>query len=394
MQFSFAYTHSPIDFYFRQSPRDFVVEEVPLYPFSGEGVHLVLKIRKKNCTTFELLKILSNHLGIKEKDIGYAGLKDKNALTIQHLTLPLSVRKSLESFTHKEIKILETTLHNNKLKIGHLKGNKFFVRIKKLDSLNAQKIVQVVKNIQKYGIPNYFSYQRFGKDGKNYLQGKAIAEQTQKVRNKKMQNFLLSAYQSYLFNAWLSLRLDISHIISANPAHSIAKALQMYADNLTDNLKAFIPSLAIPQIFTQHDYCNALKSQEHYFKLFSGDIMCHYPFGKNFSIENREDLMQESQRFLSKDIAPTGLLSGIKANVSKEVAGAFEIPFSDSKIQSVGTRRYAWIFPQDLQFTYKEEEAQGEFSFFLPKGAYATNLLREIAHREIMESQSEEESDV
>lgn len=354
----------------------------------------MLKIRKKNCTTFELLKILSNHLGIKEKDIGYAGLKDKNALTIQHLTLPLSVRKSLESFTHKEIKILETTLHNNKLKIGHLKGNKFFVRIKKLDSLNAQKIVQVVENIQKYGIPNYFSYQRFGKDGKNYLQGKAIAEQTQKVRNKKMQNFLLSAYQSYLFNAWLSLRLDISHIISTNPAHSIAKALQIYADNLTDNLKAFIPSLAIPQIFTHHDYCNALKSQEHCFKLFSGDIMCHYPFGKNFSIENREDLMQESQRFLSKDIAPTGLLSGIKASVSKEVAGAFEIPFSDSKIQSVGTRRYAWIFPQDLQFTYKEEEAQGEFSFFLPKGAYATNLLREIAHREIMESQNEGESDV
>ena len=394
MQFSFAYTHSPIEFYFRQSPRDFVVEEVPLYPFSGEGVHLVLKLRKKNLTTFELLKILSTHLGIKEKDIGYAGLKDKNALTIQHLTLPLSARHQLESFTHPEIKILETTLHNNKLKIGHLKGNKFFVRVKKLDSLNAQKVAQVVENIQKYGIPNYFSYQRFGIDGKNYLQGKAIVEKKQKVRNRKMQNFLISAYQSYLFNAWLSLRLDISHIISANPAHSIGKALQIYAKSLENSAKAPIIPFMVPQIFTHHDYCNALKAQEHCFKLLNGDIMSHYPFGKHFSIENIEDLSKESQRFLTKDIAPTGLLSGTKANVSKEVAESFEIPFQDSKIPSVGQRRYAWIFPQDLQFSYKEEEAQGEFSFFLPKGAYATNLLREVAHREIIESQNERGEDV
>ncbi|TLD85125.1 tRNA pseudouridine(13) synthase TruD [Helicobacter sp. MIT 11-5569] len=370
MNLTFAYTHSPIEFYFRQSPRDFVVEEVPLYPFCGSGMHLILKVRKKNLATFELLKILSNHLGIKEKDIGYAGLKDKNALTIQHISLPISTKIKLESFTHNDIKILESTLHNNKIKIGHLKGNKFFIRIKKLNPLNAQKVEQVVESIEKFGIPNYFSYQRFGIDGKNYLQGKEIIEKKKYIRDKKIRNFLISAYQSYLFNAWLSLRIEISHIIAST--QEIKKALELY-----------LQSNVIPTIFEDKTYCAALKAQNHPFKLLEGDILCHYPFGKHFLLE--KDLLKESTRFLKKDIAPTGLLNGEKAALSQKCAEFFEEKFLDNRIQSVGQRRYAWIFPQDLQFSYKKEEAQGELSFFLPKGAYATNLLRELAHREIME---------
>ncbi|EEO26632.1 tRNA pseudouridine(13) synthase TruD [Helicobacter winghamensis] len=373
MNLSFAYTHSPIEFYFRQSPRDFVVEEVPLYPFNGDGMHLVLKIRKKNLTTFELLKILSNHLGIKEKDIGYAGLKDKNALTIQHISLPYFIKDKLENFIHPDIKILDSNLHHNKIKIGHLKGNKFFLRVKKLSPLNAQKIVQAVESIKKFGVPNYFSYQRFGADGRNYLQGREIVEKKRRLRDRKMHNFLISAYQSYLFNLWLSMRIDISHIIASYDIKEISKALELY-----------LQTNDIPACFKESMFCNKIKSQKHPFKLLEGDMLCHYPYGKHFFLESME---KESLRFLQKDIAPTGLLSGKKAMFALGCAEFFEKKFLDSNILSIGQRRYAWVFPQDLEFFYKEQEAQGEFSFFLPKGAYATNLLREIAHREIKEEE-------
>ena len=191
-----------------------------------------------------------------------------------------------------------------------------------------------------------------------------------------MQNFLISAYQSHLFNQWLSLRIDISHLITKIKEREIYQALEMY-----------FHTKEIPQAFLDMNYCEMLKMQPHFFKIFYGDYMCHYPFGKNFLVE--EELLVDSRRFMEKDIAPTGLLSGIKSQISQKEAGFFESKFIDSRIKSVGQRRYAWIFPENLQFLYKQEEAQGELKFFLPKGAYATNLLRELAHREIMQEEEE-----
>ncbi len=381
MNLSFAYTHSPIQFHFKQSPRDFVVEEIPLYPFSGEGAHLILKLRKKSLTTFELLKILSSNLGIKESEIGYAGLKDKNALSIQYISLPRHlIQTRIESFNHSNIKILSQTYHQNKIKLGHLKGNKFFIRLKKLDSLNAQKTIEVCRKIAQFGIPNYFSYQRFGKEGDNYQMGLQIIEGKSKIRNKKLRNFLISAYQSHLYNLWLSLRIDVSHLIANTSPNALHKALKIY-----------LRCDEIPRVFEDIDYCKKLKNQSHWFKVFRGDCLCHYPFGKNFVLDEESDLIAESQRFMRKEVAITGMLNGTKAIKSEKEAGFLESKFLDSRINSVGQRRYAWIFPENLNFHYREQEAQGELEFYLPKGAYATNLLRELAHREIIETLKEEE---
>ena len=79
--------HSKIEFYFKQSVRDFVVDEIPLYDFTKDGEHLILKIRKKNLATWDLINLLAKHLDIHKKEIGYAGLKDKNALTIQYISI-------------------------------------------------------------------------------------------------------------------------------------------------------------------------------------------------------------------------------------------------------------------------------------------------------------------
>ncbi|MRI57938.1 MAG: tRNA pseudouridine(13) synthase TruD [Epsilonproteobacteria bacterium] len=355
----FYLDHAPIDFYFKHSPETFVVEEVPLYPFSGEGEHLILKVRKKGMTTWEMLQALSEQIGVKVKDIGYAGLKDKNALTYQYISINKKYEEPLERFFHTNIKIIETTRHKNKIRLGHLKGNRFFVRLKKVSPLSAKKIDEVLKIIAQEGLPNYFGYQRFGLDEKNYLIGQAIVEGKRKERSKKLRRFYINAYQSHLFNLWLSKRIEHSKLLkSFDP-----KELKDIFDLPTDLLKE-------------------LKEQPRFFKIYPGDIMMHYPFGKIFFAD---DVPQEARRFLAKSVAPTGLLPGRRVKRSDGLSREIEKDFDDERIDEFGDRRYAWVFVEDLKGRYKEKEAWYELNFFLPKGSYATVLLEEIAHKKLKE---------
>jgi tRNA pseudouridine13 synthase len=113
------------------------------------------------------------------------------------------------------------------------------------------------------------------------------------------------------------------------------------------------------------------KEQPNFFKLVEGDVMMHYPYGRLFSVENLEE---EAKRFLSKDIAPAGLLPGRKAKKAEGVAGLMEAAFTE-ELNLNGTRRYAWIQVSDITKNYVEEKAHYELSFSLPKGCYATNVL-------------------
>jgi len=156
----YSLAHTPIPFHFRQNARDFVVDEIPLYEFSGEGEHLVLLMRKKNLSTWDALSIIANHLGINAREIGYAGLKDKNAMTKQYISILKKHEQKLESFDHENIKFIDRTYHNNKIRLGHLKGNRFFIRLKKVTPTAAVKLSEALKQIKKNGMPNFFGYQR------------------------------------------------------------------------------------------------------------------------------------------------------------------------------------------------------------------------------------------
>lgn len=355
--------HSPIDFYFRQSPRDFVVDEIPLYPFSGEGEHLVLHVRKKNLSTWQMVDIFSNHLGIKGRDIGYAGLKDKNAQTKQYISLPRKYEGVLENFEHEGIKILGKTYHNNKIRVGHLKGNRFFIRLKKVNPTAAVKIKEALKMIKQYGMPNYFGFQRFGMDGENYKKGSSILAGSLKEKNKKLAQFYVNSYQSYLFNAWLGRRIEISKLIESFSV---------------DELNTIVP---LPK-----DELLTMKGQKHPFKLIRGDVMMHYPYGKIFHYESDAEV----ERFNQRDISVTGLLSGKRATRATEFAGEIETGFDTIHEGIDGARRYAWIFPEEIEGEYKENDAWFELHFTLPKGCYATVLIEEIAKREIQTDETQE----
>ncbi len=348
--------HSPIDFYFSQNARDFVVTEIPLYEFSGEGEHLILKVRKKGLTTWQMIQAISEQSGVKVRDIGYAGLKDKEAMTIQYISINKKFEDKLENFSHESIKILERFYHKNKIKIGHLKGNKFFIRLKKVNPVSAKQIGEAIKNISKFGMPNYFGFQRFGRDGNNYEVGKEIIEGKKNIRNRKEREFLINSYQSHLFNLWLSKRVEVNKLISSFNEKELVDILNLSKEEV-----------------------KLLKSQIHPFKLLRGDLANHYPYGRVFEVENYE----EQNRFLDKEIVPTGLLSGKKQLLSEDLAYGYEKEFVDENITANGARRFAWIFPSDIENSYKESEFWYELHFFLPKGSYATVLLEEIAHKEI-----------
>ena len=340
--------HLKNEFVFNPSARDFTVEEIPLYPFTEQGEHLVLKVRKKEMTTWEMLDVISNHLGIRRRDIGYAGLKDKHAMTIQHISILAVHEEKLATFVHEKIKILSKVRHNNKIRVGHLKGNRFKIRLKKVLGVQKDKLDSALKWVKAYGVPNYFGIQRFGIDGNNWEEGKKILEGKLKIRDPKTKEFLIGAYQSYLFNHWLSKRMEINHLLEKFTEHETEEILKLPKGTLSNT-----------------------KTQEHFFKLLKGDVMMHYPYGRLFDVE---DLEVESHRFSQKDIAPTGLLPGRKAHLAKEVAGLIEAPFQEA-LAVDGIRRYAWIVVTEITKTYVEEKAHYELSFVLPKGAYATNVL-------------------
>lgn len=351
--------HSAINVHFSKTSRDFVVEEVPLYEFSGSGEHLVLKIRKKDMTTWQLVQKISEATGSKTRDIGYAGLKDKDGVTTQYISIYKKYEDRINFIEDKQVKILQTFYHNNKIRIGHLKGNNFYIRFKKVSKVDAIKIENVIKIIQDEGMPNYFGYQRFGLEGDNYLIGKDILFGKKQLKNRKKRDFFISAYQSHIFNLWLSKRVELSKMFESFNLKEL-KNLFIYNETLLKDIK----------------------NQPTFFKILPGDILHHYPYGKAFECL---DTKEESKRFEQKDITVTGILPGKKTKLASEEAGIIEKDFTGECEEVIhkmqGSRRFAWIFPEIFEQRYKKEEAWFELGFFLPKGSYATVLVEEILHK-------------
>lgn len=354
---TFAYRHQPIPFDFEQTIDRFFVEEIPLFRFSGQGNNLILKIKKSDMSTWKLIHVLTKATGLNERDIGYAGLKDKNATTIQYISIPKQAERELKNLTTDKIEILEKTYNKAPIKIGHLKGNRFSIALNDVTKTSASKIRAAAAEMVENGIPNYFGYQRFGEDSKSYLQGKTIADSGKKLKGAK-EKLLVAAYQGHLFNQWLSERIRLSDIITTQSPRSAAKTLS-YPDALV----------------------KVLAKQPQFFKLFIGDLMLPYPYGKQQYVK---DMMYSSKLFKEKKISPTGLICGSRAARSQSDAYHLEAPYDDEELSALsGDRRYAWIWPEKLSTDYNGSARKLVINFMLPKGSYATTFLEEIGKREL-----------
>lgn len=148
-------------------PEDFIVDEIPLYPASGSGEHLYVKLRKRELATPDLLRVVSRATRIKERDIGCAGMKDKHAITTQWLSFPKGCSEPSTWELPESVEVVEHTRHANKLRTGHLFGNHFKVRLVNLAPGFETRAAAIALRLRAEGLVNYFGSQRFGINGRN-----------------------------------------------------------------------------------------------------------------------------------------------------------------------------------------------------------------------------------
>src|SRR6218665_2284540 len=188
---------------------DFIVTELPLQLPSGAGEHIWLDIEKNGANTAFVAKALAEAAGVQEWDVGYAGLKDRYAITRQWFSIyrPKGETPDLTQLQHPEFKVLSQSRHVKKLRPGDLQGNRFRIVLRDVSG-DRDAIEANLKAVASQGAPNYFGAQRFGFDGGNVEQGRAMLAREIRVRNPKKKGLYLSAVRSFVFNEVLALRIQ------------------------------------------------------------------------------------------------------------------------------------------------------------------------------------------
>lgn len=322
---------------------DFQVEEVPAYSPSGVGEHVYVRIEKRGLSTGEAVRRLARGLGLRERDVGVAGLKDRHAVTIQWLSLPTPCTpEAAAGFATDGVRVLEATRHGNKLRTGHLRGNRFRLRVRRLavPPLEAQARARAIlaRLTSAPGVPNWYGEQRFGRDGDNAARGLAIVRGEQPLRrgpDERLTRLMISALQSELFNRWLIARLADGHFAGA----------------------------------------------------LAGDVM-HKRGGGMFTCD---DAAADDPRVKAGEIVPTGPMFGTSmrapapgsAAADREQAVLAEAglvldDFARVARVAEGTRRDAAVALTDVDARVPDEPDALDVCFALPAGAYATVVMREI----------------
>lgn len=192
---------------FRTTPEDFLVEEVASFQPTGEGEHLLLTVEKRGMNTVFAARTLAAWAGIAEMGIGYAGMKDRHAVTRQRFSVhfPKRVSPDIGLLESADFRVLEHSWHNRKLSRGALAGNRFVLVLREVRGLRGP-IDARLESIREHGIPNYFGEQRFGRDGDNVEAAKRMFA-GERVR-REQRSIYLSAARSEMFNAVLARRID------------------------------------------------------------------------------------------------------------------------------------------------------------------------------------------
>ena len=317
----------------RVRPEDFEVEEVPSYEPSGAGDHLYLWVEKRDVGPEFFARTIAQRAGVPVGTVGTAGLKDRHAVTRQWVSVPKEAEPRLAAIDGGGIRVLRASRHVNKLKPGHLRGNRFRLLVRDADRSKADALTAVLNRIRSQGMPNYYGPQRFGRDGSTLDLGFDCLLGRQRKRVRPFQyKFALSAVQSLMFNDYLALR---------------------YTDEL---LRTVLP----------------------------GDVLTKYPLGGIFVAE---EVAAEQARFDRREVVTAGPMFGGRMYAAEGVAAEREAKVlrdngltpeafaGFGKLMS-GTRRQNLVYLDDLAAEWERDGLR--LSFTLPAGSYATVLLREV----------------
>jgi tRNA pseudouridine13 synthase len=324
-------------------PEDFEVEEVPAYQPSGQGDHLFLWVEKRDMGAEYFVRQVARRLDLLPGEVGTAGLKDRHALTRQMVSVPARAEDRLGRLEGDGIRLLGVSRHGNKLKPGHLHGNRFRILVRDPDAAAAERLGPLLGHLRQGGLPNFYGPQRFGHDGGTAALGFALLRgepppappggRRPNARSPFLRKLALSAAQSALFNHYLARRLR---------------------DGLLRSVLA-------------------------------GDVMARWPFGGLFVAD---DVAREQARCDARETVPAGPMFGRKmfaaagAAARREAdvlgdAGLTPQAFHGFGKLLAGTRRHNLVYLDDLAGAVEAEGVR--LTFTLPAGSYATVLLREVS---------------
>lgn len=322
----------------RTTPEDFRVEELPAFEPSGSGEHLLLTVEKRGMNTAFAAKRLAQWAGVGDMAIGYAGMKDRHAVTRQRFSvhLPRRVAPDLAALQDEDLRVIEHHWHSRKLPRGALAGNRFVLVLRDVrggrDAIEAR-----LQAVAAHGVPNYFGEQRFGRDGDNVANARAMFA-GRRVR-REQRGVLLSAARSQLFNRVLAARVAAGNWAGLQDGRGLDGEVWM----LDGSRSVFGPE----------------------------------PFN---------DIL--AQRLADFDIHPTGPLWGRGELRSRDAVAALELAaLADDEsltlrqgLEAAGLdqeRRALRLRPTELGWRWLDEAAL-ELAFVLPPGAYATVVLAEL----------------
>jgi len=380
----------------KQTPEDFQVDEIPLYPFSGEGTHVLFRIRKRDLSTFDALRKIARAMRIPEEAFGYAGLKDRQAVTTQWLSLEYGDVPLLESLDVEGIEVLEITRHHHKLKVGHLAGNRFKIRVRGIDPARADAGRRVLAVLERRGVPNYYDRQRFGILSNSHLVGKALVKNDPDLLAECL--FGDTRGVNARFDAAFGhyRRGELSAAAEALPGmFSVEKRYLSVLARTGDRERALHSIQGKRRRFFVSAYQSYLFNRllvdrvDRLDRFLVGDLAFLHRNGRVFSVE---DPAAEQSRLEAFEISPSGPVFGYQGLLAAGAPGeaeaaileqeeidlrAFNLP---GRLKSRGTRR-----PYRFQIqepTLEIEGTNARLGFTLPKGSYATLVLRELTKNE------------
>lgn len=325
---------APIAARIKERAEDFRVHEIPAYPPTGSGDHLWVHFEKANMTTEFAVKQIARCLGVAPRDAGYAGMKDRQAITTQWASFLFGKEEALNALNVPGLRLLTVTRHAQKLRTGHLRGNRFELVLRGIDTARLNDVRAVLTRVRTMGLPNYFGAQRFGFDGRNVSEARAwIVEGGQPPRDMWKKKLLVSVLQSAVFNDVVASRIR---------------------DGLFDHA-------------------------------VDGDVLKKEDTGGLFTTA---DLGDAEARVLSWAVSPTGPMFGDSMRpAEREALARDEAALARAGLTAEhvklfgrageGTRRVMRVRPEEVAFEPAGDAAM-TLSFSLPKGAYATVLVREI----------------